>query len=71
MFHVVELFKHGTEPLLAGGQVLRDGVDMLRHHYMYDYDGACVGEFLNIFRGRLNWHERTVCGAAPWSRRCR
>jgi len=70
LLHVVELFEHGTEPLLAGGQVIRDGVELLRHNHIYDYDGACVGEFLNIFRERLSWRGRSVCGAAQLSRRC-
>src|ERR1022692_2722563 len=71
LFHLVELFEHGTEPLLAGGQVVRDRVESLRHSHMYDYNGAPAGEFPNIFLVRLNWRERSVCGVAPWSRRCR
>ena len=39
---VVESQEKGTEQLLASRQVVRDGVDLLRHNHIYDYDGACV-----------------------------
>jgi hypothetical protein len=68
---IVESHEKGSEQLLAGRQVVRDGVEVLRHNHIYDYDGACVGEFQDIFYARLNSRGRSVCGAPPWSRRCR
>ena len=60
-FEVVELplqfanpFEQAAEHLLAGGQVVRDRVVVLRHHHLYVSDGALVGEFRDIFIGPPN-----------------
>ena len=51
---IVESPEKGAEQLLAGRQVVRDVVDVLRHNHIHDYDGACVGKFQDIFYARLN-----------------
>ena len=48
---IAESHQNGAEQLLAGGQVVGDGVDVLRHNHIYVLDGALVGEFSNIFLG--------------------
>lgn len=62
---VVESLEHGTKPLLAGGQVVGDGVQVLRHDHMYVPFGAPVGEFPNIFSATLSRRVRSACVAAP------
>ena len=46
---IVESHEKGSEQLLAGRQVVRDGGEVLRHNHIYDYDGASVGEFPEYF----------------------
>ena len=64
-------FQQSTQPLLAVGQVVGDGVRVLRHNHIYVLDGAPVGESSNILLATFSWRVRSACGAAPWSRRCR
>ena len=45
---LLELLERAAEHLLAGGQVVRDGVKVLRHNHAYVLDGASVGELANI-----------------------
>src|SRR5271155_5698723 len=45
---IAESHEKGAEQLLAGGQVVRDGV-VLRHNHIYDYGGARVGELPKNF----------------------
>jgi hypothetical protein len=51
---------------LAGGQIVRDGVNLLRHTHVYVLDGACVEEFSKFFRVVFKWRGQSACGASPW-----
>jgi hypothetical protein len=46
---IAEAEEKGAEQFLAGGQVVRDEIELLRHNHIYDYDGASVGEFPEYF----------------------
>jgi glyoxylase-like metal-dependent hydrolase (beta-lactamase superfamily II) len=67
---IVESLEHATEPLLAGGQVVRDLIQVLRHNHIYVSNGAPVGEFPTFSPG-FNRRARSACGAAPWPGRYR
>ena len=56
----------GAEQFLAGGQIVRDGVNLLRHTHVYVLDGACVEEFSKFFRVVFKWRGQSACGASPW-----
>ena len=51
-FQLVEPIEHGAKPLLAGGQVIRDVIQVLRHNHMYGSNGAPVRRFSEFFGER-------------------